>query len=68
MYYGEMTEEQTVLYREYEVEFGYSPDGVEQLEYTNENYDQYVSDIKRSLKLHMHIVDLYPQTDLPTQI
>ncbi len=63
MYSGKMTEELKVLYEEYKKMFGYEPDGAEQLEYTDDNYDQYVSDIKQSLKSHKHIADLYPDID-----
>ena len=63
MYYGKMTEELERLYEKYEKEFGYEPDGVEQLEYTDDNYDQYVSDIQKSLESHKHLTELYPQID-----
>ena len=59
MYYGKMTAELESLYEEYYNQFGYEPDGVEQLEYTENNYDQYVSDIKKALDLHIHLADLY---------
>ena len=54
-----MTAELESLYEEYYNQFGYEPDGVEQLEYTENNYDQYVSDIKKALDLHIHLADLY---------
>ena len=63
MYTGNMTPELKKLYSEYENHFGYSPDGEESLEYGEADYKDYVSDIKKSIKLNVHIADLYPDND-----
>lgn len=64
MYYGKMTDELKQLYSLYEEKFGYTPDGSEQVEYSDIDYDDYVNDIKRSIDTGVHIADLtYPEDE-----
>lgn len=60
MYYGKMTKELKELYKEYEKNFGYSLEGEMGVEYGDCTYNDYVADIKKSIKSNTHIADLYP--------
>lgn len=63
MYYGKMTKELEKLYSEYENKFGYNLDGVLDVEYAADEYDDYVNDIEKSLELGVELPDIYPHDD-----
>ncbi|MDE6789172.1 MAG: hypothetical protein K2J47_07635 [Ruminococcus sp.] len=63
MYYGKMTKELEELYSKYEKARGHSPDGCEDAEYGEDEYDEYVEDIKKALELGVELPDLYPHDD-----
>ena len=63
MYYGKMTKELEKLYSEYEKIQGHSPDACEDAEYCEDEYDEYVADIKKALKLKVALPDIYPHDD-----
>lgn len=50
MYYGEMTEELEKLYEEYDAVFQDYPCCYEELDYGQEDYDDYVADIKKAIR------------------
>lgn len=50
MWYGKMTKELEELYDQYYEIFGAEPDGYQEVEYGQQEYDDYVSDIKKALK------------------
>ncbi len=60
MYYGKMTKELKILYKEYFEKFGVEPDFYEEFEYGEFSYDEYVNDIKKALKLGLSLPELYP--------
>lgn len=63
MYYGKMTEELDELYDAYYALFGVEPDCHEELEYddSEEDYKDYVEDIKRALKEKKILPYFYPE-------
>ncbi|MBE6863885.1 MAG: hypothetical protein E7495_04855 [Ruminococcus flavefaciens] len=63
MYYGKMTNELERLYDEYRKKWGCDPSGYENAEYGIDEYREYVSDIKKALKLGIELPDLYPHDD-----
>ena len=63
MYYGRMTKELEKLYSEYEKKFGYNLEGVLDLEYSENDYDDYIKDIQTAIKTSTHLPDLYPEYD-----
>ena len=63
MYYGKMTKELEKLYSEYEKVQGHTPDACEDAEYSDDEYDEYVADIKKALKLGVELPDLYSHDD-----
>ena len=46
MYYGTMTKELEILYKKYEEKWGYDLSGCEDVEYSDETYNEYVAEIK----------------------
>ncbi|MEG0961897.1 MAG: hypothetical protein RR139_05905 [Lachnospiraceae bacterium] len=50
MWYGKMTGELEILYDEYYNLFGVDPDGYQEVEYGQTDYNHYVKDIKTSIK------------------
>ena len=58
-----MTKELEPLYEEYIKMFGGDPSGYENANYGDINYNQYVTDIKRSLELGVELPELYPDED-----
>ncbi len=63
MYYGKMTKELEQLYKAYEKMWGNEPDFYENTEYGDEDYDDYVADIKKSLELKTELPNLYSHDD-----
>ena len=63
MYYGKMTKELKKLYLEYEKVLGHRPDGCEDVEYGEDEYDEYVGDIKKALELKTALPNLYSYDD-----
>ena len=63
MYYGKMTKELEELYLEYEKIWRHDPSGYEDAEYDEDEYDEYVADIKKALELGVELPDLYPHDD-----
>jgi len=63
MYYGKMTEELKTLYKKYYEKFGVEPDFYEEFEYSDYDYNEYVSDIKKALKSGLSLPELYPPDD-----
>lgn len=63
MYSGKMTKELEKLYAEYKAKFGYDVGGVMDLEYTANDYSEYVKDIQKSLSTGVQLPDLYPDND-----
>ena len=63
MYYGKMTKGLEELYSKYEKIQGHSPDACEDAEYGEDEYDEYVADIKKALKLGVSLPDIYPHDD-----
>lgn len=50
MYYGKMTDQLKKLYEKYEAIFGCTPDCYIELEYGQNDYSDYVRDIKKAIK------------------
>lgn len=50
MRYGKMTSELKKLYEEYDNIFGVYPEDYDDLEYSPDDYDDYVSDIKKAIE------------------
>lgn len=63
MYYGKMTKELEGLYKEYKAKWGCNPDGYENAEYGADEYSEYVTDIKESIKQGIELPDLYSHDD-----
>lgn len=63
MYYGKMTKELEKLYKEYEKVWGHEPDGYENAEYDEDEYDDYVADIKKALEMGVELPNVYPHDD-----
>lgn len=63
MYYGKMTKELEKLYSEYKKVWGHSPNGCLDLEYGEEEYNEYVEDIKKALETGVELPDIYPDCD-----
>jgi len=63
MYYGKMTKELESLYEKYSEKWGNKPDFYENAEYAEDEYDEYVSDIKEALRLGVELPELYPHDD-----
>ena len=61
MYYGKMTKELKELCIEYEKKFdGSNPCGYMELEYGQEDYEDFIADIKTSIDTGIEVPDLYP--------
>lgn len=58
MYYGKMTSELEKLNEEYRKMFGGPPFGHMEIEYGEDEYDEYVRDIKKALKTGKTLVQL----------
>ncbi len=63
MYYGKMTKELENLYTQYSAVWNCEPDFYENAEYDEDEYNEYVADIKKALKLGIELPDLYPHDD-----
>lgn len=63
MYNGRMTKELEKLYAEYKKKFGYWVGGIMDLEYGDEDYDDYIKDIKTAIATNTHLPDLYPDEE-----
>lgn len=63
MYSGNVTKELELLYSEYEAKFGYSVSGILDLEYSADDYNEYLNDIKKSIRTGVQLPDLYPDYD-----
>lgn len=59
MYKGRMTEELSKLYDEYYEMFGCDPDFYENTYFDNNNYEEYVTMIKKSLKTGKELGSFY---------
>lgn len=57
MWYGKDTPELISLKKEYEIKFGHGPDGEMELEYGEEEYKDYVRDIKKALKIGKELIE-----------
>ena len=63
MYSGKMTAELVRLYADYNEKFGVEPDYYEVLDYGDEDYDDYIKDIKTAIATNTHLPDLYPDDE-----
>lgn len=65
MYYGRMTAELEELYEEYYALFQIYPFGHEELEFGDNDYDDYVQAIKQAIKEKKDLVDIvgYEESD-----
>lgn len=64
MYYGKkITKELKKLYSEYEKVWGHDPSGYENAEYGEDEYNEYVKDIKKALKMGVELPDIYSHDD-----
>ncbi|MDE6538640.1 MAG: hypothetical protein K2K66_00470 [Ruminococcus sp.] len=64
MYYGKkITKELERLYSEYENIWGHDPSGYENAEYGEDEYDEYVEDIKKALEMGVELPNIYPHDD-----
>lgn len=63
MYYGKTTRKLEQLYAEYEKVWNHNPSGYMEIEYGEDEYQDYVKDIKRSLKMGVELPELYPHDD-----
>lgn len=63
MYYGNMTKELNKLYSEYFNVWKCDPDFYENAEYGEDEYDEYVKDIKKALEMGVELPDIYPHDD-----
>lgn len=64
MYHGKMTKELDVLYDQYYDRFGVDPDFHMELDYsdrTEEDYKEYVNDIKLALSEGKSLPELHPE-------
>ena len=59
MYYGRMTKELENLYSEYEKVWGHDPSGCLDAEYDEDEYDEYVADIKKALQMGVKLPNIY---------
>ena len=57
MWYGSDTPELIALKKEYEAIFGHDPDGEMELEYGEDDYKDYVRDIKNAIKIRQELAD-----------
>ena len=58
MWYGSMTPELEVLYDQYYDMFQGDPDEYIELEYGQEDYNDYVRDIKKAIELHKELPEV----------
>lgn len=63
MYYGKMTEELNKLYSKYFNVWQCTPDFYENAEYDEDEYDEYVDDIKKALEMGVELPNIYPHDD-----
>ena len=61
-YHGEITEELDKLYDEYYNKFNCYPDEYDDVEYFEHQYDNFVRDIKKAIKLNKEIEEIYNST------
>ena len=59
MYYGRMTKELEKLYFEYENIWGHDLSGCLDAEYGEDDYDEYVADIKKALQMGVELPSIY---------
>lgn len=57
MWYGKDTDELIELKSQYEEIFGYNPDGETELEYGEDDYSDYVQDIRRAIREKKDLAD-----------
>ena len=60
MYYGRITKELENLYSKYEKVWGHDPSGCLDVEYDEDEYDEYVEDIKKALEMGVELPSIYP--------
>ncbi len=60
MWHGKNTDELKRLNEEYYAMFGIYPWGYVDVDYGNNEYEEYVQDIKEAMKQRKEIPDLYP--------
>lgn len=58
MWYGSMTSELEMLYDQYYEMFQGDPDEYIELEYGQEDYKDYVRDIKKAIELHKELPEV----------
>lgn len=58
MWYGSMTSELEMLYDQYYEMFQGDPDEYIELEYGQEDYEDYVRDIKKAIELHKELPEV----------
>lgn len=63
MYNGKMTKKLESMYEKYEKRWGHDPSGYENAEYGDEDYRDYVRDIKKALELDVELPNIYPEED-----
>jgi len=63
MYYGRMTKELDELYLKYSDIWECTPDFYENAEYGEDEYDEYVEDIKKALEMGVELPNIYPHDD-----
>ena len=57
MWYGKETPELLELKKQYKEVLGYNPDGEITLEYGQDDYEDYVSDIKEAIRTKRNLAD-----------
>lgn len=63
MYYGKMTRELEKLYLEYFKIWGHEPGDCLDVDYDEDEYDEYVADIKKAMEMNVKLPDLFPYSD-----
>lgn len=63
MYYGTITKELEMLYKKYEEKWGYDLSGCEDVEYSDETYDEYVAEINKALEQGIEFPCTLPDYD-----
>jgi hypothetical protein len=59
MWHGSMTKELENLYDQYYKMFGVEPDGYQEVDYGQEEYSDYVKDIKTAIENNTELPDIY---------
>lgn len=58
MYYGHKTKELEKLCKQYEDVFGYDPNGEMEVDYGEDDYNEYIQDLKKAIKTNTHIAEI----------